>query len=111
MTWITLLAPTGSTPPTPDRVEHYAEAFTLTPEHCFRMIQAESGGVGSRMGPVSGTPSRRVTVTGPTSTRFSGLAEGAGLDSRVAIIRHFDGRVSSRFIDCFGPLQASSLDK
>jgi hypothetical protein len=34
----------GSPSPYPGPVEHYANAFTLTPEHCFRMIHAEGTG-------------------------------------------------------------------
>jgi hypothetical protein len=33
-----------TTPAYPDSVEHYANALTLTPEHCFRMIQAVGTG-------------------------------------------------------------------
>jgi hypothetical protein len=32
-----------TTPPYPGHVDHYANAFTLTSTHCFRMIHAEDG--------------------------------------------------------------------
>ena len=72
-----------------DLVEHYAEAFCLLSERCFRFIQAEDGTGHAQHCPYltewrgrfkdgggSGTPSRRASATDLTSTPFSGPADG-----------------------------------
>jgi hypothetical protein len=93
--WLTALERLADFPRTwshllgrPKSIDHYADAFALRADDCFRMIMADdgtghahtaptklSGEAGSRTAQANGTPSSAALATGPTSTPSSGFAD------------------------------------